>query len=576
MASSGNFCTLNPSTAAYADLKEGNVRVTGLSASGNGYFQSTFGVSSGKWYAEMYAITMAFSHPSLGLTGGTQTRRLLSNEGMEPNLIWYAGNSSSKLVELSMDNDVWGTYSENESSVSTISATNVIMIALDADNKKLWYGVGGTWYNSGDPAANDGNWAQSWTTNPNSIHLSFGGYVNSDQVVNFGQDSTFGGRISAGGNADGNGFGDFKYSPPSGFLALCSGNLPISDDIDPAQNDDSYPGKLIGTSNWSGSGGSKSITGLGFQPDLTIIKAADAASSDWALFDSSRGVQKLLEPNTTTAEETNSNSLTAFGADGFTVGSDSRVNDSGRLMTAQSWICNAGTTASNSDGASTTTVQANTKAGFSIVEFPNYSSNSTFGHGLSSAPEFIITKLTASGSQWPTYHKGLTSAGYYVAINNSNAQASGSFFNSTAPTSSVFSLGASFGGSGAGIAYCFHGVEGYSKFSSYVGNGNADGPFIYTGHMPRCVWIKRTDSSAEWAVYFWNDTSVNSSYVSLKQNPLDSRLTFDAGSMNNGEPVDFLSNGFKIRDSDAIVNASSGNYLYSSWGSVPFKYNNTF
>ena len=576
MASSGNFCTLNPSTAAYADLKEGNVRVTGLSASGNGYFQSTFGVSSGKWYAEMYAITMAFSHPSLGLTGGTQTRRLLSNEGMEPNLIWYAGNSSSKLVELSMDNDVWGTYSENESSVSTISATNVIMIALDADNKKLWYGVGGTWYNSGDPAANDGNWAQSWTTNPNSIHLSFGGYVNSDQVVNFGQDSTFGGRISAGGNADGNGFGDFKYSPPSGFLALCSGNLPISDDIDPAQNDDSYPGKLIGTSNWSGSGGSKSITGLGFQPDLTIIKAADAASSDWALFDSSRGVQKLLEPNTTAAEETNSNSLTAFGADGFTVGSDSRVNDSGRLMTAQSWICNAGTTASNSDGASTTTVQANTKAGFSIVEFPNYSSNSTFGHGLSSAPEFIITKLTASGSQWPTYHKGLTSAGYYVAINNSNAQASGSFFNSTAPTSSVFSLGASFGGSGAGIAYCFHGVEGYSKFSSYVGNGNADGPFIYTGHMPRCVWIKRTDSSAEWAVYFWNDTSVNSSYVSLKQNPLDSRLTFDAGSMNNGEPVDFLSNGFKIRDSDAILNSDGGTYIYSSWGSVPFKYNNTF
>ena len=196
MASSGNFSTLHPSVCGYANLTDGNVRATGTSNSGAGYFQSTFGVSSGKWYAEMYVITMAYSHPSLGLTGGTQVNTLNTNTGMEPNLIWYGGNASNKLVETSMTNDVWGTYSENESSVSTISATNLVMIALDADNKKLWYGVGGTWYNSGDPAANDGNWAQSWTTNPDFIHLSFGSYNLGDLVVNFGQDSTFGGRVT--------------------------------------------------------------------------------------------------------------------------------------------------------------------------------------------------------------------------------------------------------------------------------------------------------------------------------------------------------------------------------------------
>jgi len=94
--------------------------------------------------------------------------------------------------------------------------------------------------------------------------------------------------------------------------------------------------------------------------------------------------------------------------------------------------------------------------------------------------------------------------------------------------------------------------------------------------MPRCVWIKRIDSSAEWAVYFWNETTTNKSYVSLKANPLNSRLTFDAGSMNNGEPVDFTGSGFKIRDSDAILNASGGTYIYCSWGQMPFKYNNVF
>jgi len=572
MASSGNFCTLNPSTAAYADLKDGNVRVTGLSASGNGYFQSTFGVSSGKWYAEMYVITMAFSHPSLGLTGGTQTRRLLSNEGMEPNLVWYAGNSSGKLAELTMDNDVWGTYSENESSVSTISATNVVMIALDADNKKLWYGVGGTWYNSGDPAANDGNWAQSWTTNPNSIHLSFGGYVNSDQVVNFGGDSTFGGRISAGGNADGNGFGDFKYAPPSGFLALCSGNLPLSSDLDPAQTDNDYAGgKQFNVLTYNASGGD-SYTGLGFKPDLVWVKWRGGSQSH-GLFDSSRGTSKVLNSDNSNDEATSSG-LTAFGTDGFTMGE--YYNQNGRDYVAWCWRANSGVTSSNSDGDITSTVQANTKAGFSIVKWTsNNTANQDIGHGLSSAPEFIISKPYTSGSwSWHVFHHYLGSVGNFQ-LNGTAAFTSSTNTYGAMPTSSVFRVGQPGNlmpnnSTTDVVSYCWHSVEGYSKFGTLVGNGNADGPFIYTGFRPRLIFIKNAGSTGNWEV---RDTARDTF------NPLDTALMWDSATLEASDPVyylDVLSNGFKIRTTSANYNSNGVSYIYGAWGSVPFRYNNTF
>ena len=577
MASSGNFATLNPSTAAYADLKDGNVRVTGTSASGNGYFQSTFGVSSGKWYAEMYAITMAFSHPSLGLTGGTQTRRLLPNEGMEPNLIWYAGNSSNKLVELSMDNDVWGTYSENESSVSTISATNVIMIALDADNKKLWYGNNGTWYNSGDPAANDGNWAQSWTTNPDSIHLSFGGYVNSDQVVNFGQDSTFGGRISAGGNADGNGFGDFKYAPPTGFLALCSANLPVSDDIDPAQTDDDYPGKNFNAVLYTGNGSAsaKTIDGFNFSPDFIWVKSRSAAKNNM-LVDNSRGGDKYMYSNATNAELTASNMITFGNSDGYVMRDDGTfLNENSGSYVAWGWKANGGTTSSDSNGDVSSTVQVNDKAGFSIVQYTGNltsSGNTTVGHGLSKAPEFIIRKGRNQAERWAVSHIGLTSFNYMLELNSTAAEADKSGNGSmSAPTTTVFSNNYTDGYAVNGttyIAYCWHSVDGYSKFGSYIGNYSTDGPFVYTGFRPKMLFVKRADGTNSWFVWDTTRTTFNK---------MNSYLYWDlTNAEETGYAIDVLSNGFKIKGQNNATNNSGGTFIFGAWGDVPFKYNNTF
>jgi len=561
MASSGNFPLWSPLIKGATNLSAGNTRFDGSTNSKGS--MTSFAIPTGtKFYVEClvthatnYNIVFGIANPEFNVGGYDESDASMNG-------ILFRANSGSSWDTCSLTNGSRGSFGSN---VGTTSARVLAMTINRVDNEIKMYLDNSLKHTISISATEVYHIVCSFTGGTNSsIHMN----------INGGHDSTGAGDFSAGGNADENGFGDFQHSPATGFLAPSSANLPISDDIDPAQTDD-YPSKLMSTSNWSGSGGSKSITGLGFQPDLTIIKAADAASSDWALFDSSRGVQKLLEPNTTAAEETNSNSLTAFGADGFTVGSDSRVNDSGRLMTAQSWRCNAGTTASNSEGSITSTVQANTKAGFSIITFtsPSSSADQTVGHGLAQAPEFIIVKKTNSSANWNIFHKDL---GANQGLRFTTATPISNAFGSMSATTIGVKSPYSYASGDNYVHYAWHSVEGYSKFGKYEGNGNADGPFIYTGHMPRCVWIKRTDSSAEWAVYFWNDTSVNSSYVSLKQNPLDSRLTFDAGSMNNGEPVDFLSNGFKIRDSDAILNSNGGTYIYSSWGSVPFKYNNTF
>ncbi len=561
MASSGNFPLWSPLIKGATNLSAGNTRFDGSTNSKGS--MTSFAIPTGtKFYVEClvthatnYNIVFGIANPEFNVGGYDESDASMNG-------ILFRANSGSSWDTCSLTNGSRGSFGSN---VGTTSARVLAMTINRVDNEIKMYLDNSLKHTISISATEVYHIVCSFTGGTNSsIHMN----------INGGHDSTGAGDFSAGGNADENGFGDFQHSPATGFLAPSSANLPISDDIDPAQTDD-YPSKLMSTSNWSGSGGSKSITGLGFQPDLTIIKAADAASSDWALFDSSRGVQKLLEPNTTAAEETNSNSLTAFGADGFTVGSDSRVNDSGRLMTAQSWRCNAGTTASNSEGSITSTVQANTKAGFSIITFtsPSSSADQTVGHGLAQAPEFIIVKKTNSSANWNIFHKDL---GANQGLRFTTATPISNAFGSMSATTIGVKSPYSYASGDNYVHYAWHSVEGYSKFGKYEGNGNADGPFIYTGHMPRCVWIKRTDSSAEWAIYFWNDTSVNSSYVSLKQNPLDSRLTFDAGSMNNGEPVDFLSNGYKIRDSDAILNSNGGTYIYSSWGSVPFKYNNTF
>jgi len=286
------------------------------------------------------------------------------------------------------------------------------------------------------------------------------------------------------------------------------------------------------------------------------------------MYDSNRGAN-VLRSEQTSAESDYSTYWSQFDSDGWSFATNaSSQNESGKPFVVWCWRANGGTTASNSDGATTTTVQANTKAGFSIVEWPQYTPNSTFGHGLSEAPTFIISKLKGVAN-WAMYHSGLDSG--KVLYFTTSGQFTSSIYNSTAPTSSVFSLGASYAGSGAGISYCWHDVKGFQKFGTYVGNGNTDGPFIYTGFRPRMLFIKRIDSSASWYVL---DTARDTS------NPVTTLLNWDTTSSESGigstNNFDVLSNGLKIRTSGGGLNGSGGNFIFGAWGDQSATYSNAF
>ena len=560
MASSGNFSTMNPlnRTSGSVVYTNGNLSFSpGSSWSSTTFTRNNMYIPKDKKiYFELYHKTQSGYYAGYGF--GAENAPVTSSEfGATGCITTYYG-----------DTRVNGTRTQSQ--FTSPSQGDIVQFAIDGSNNKVWFGINNTWVLSGDPA-NGSNEIGTITTNSTvGFDISFIAQQNSASTLtmNFGQDSSFAGDVTAGGNADGNGFGDFKYTPPTGFLALCSANLSVSSDIDPAQTSTDYSGTQFNVVTYTGNGSDgHGITGVDFQPDFVWLKKRSASASH-QLYDSSRGAGKLLSSDGTGAEATYSTVLQSFDSDGFTLGTSAAINGSSATMVGWCWRANGGTTASNTDGASTTTVQANTKAGFSIIEFPNYSSNSTFGHGLSSAPEFITARLTG-GSRWATYHTGLTSAGNYVSLNTDSAQASGSFFNSTAPTSSVFSLGASFGGSGAGICYAWHSVEGYSKFGTYEGNADNDGTFVYTGFRPRLLFIKNSDGQSPWVIYDGARDGYNLS-TSPKQ------LFWNGTEADHTSyPADILSNGFKLRTSNATVNAS-GTWIYGAWGDVPFKYNNTF
>jgi len=578
MASNGNFGTWNP----LADYSSGTTFSNGnctTAISQQNQYRACLGPAipdSGKWYIEFFIDNQSAGFPSLmGVLDGTINSSLSSSN--------YLSNAGSFHIEpmsgkLYSESTTGTSYTGNSGSPSAVGDADAkVGIAIDRDNNKLWFAVNNTWINVGsgvgDPA-NDSNPAVSSIEENLSISHGIRQATGTSKVViNCGQDSTFGGLATAGGNADDNGFGDFFYAPPTGFLALCSANLPISDDIDPAQTDDDYPQKQFNTVTYTGNGTTVNVTGAGFQPDLVWIKMRSPHAYNHMLFDTNRGVTKHISTDRTNSEFTTSNSLTSFDSDGFTYGSELSGNDSGDSFVAWMWKCNGGTTASNTDGSITTTVQANTAAGFSIITYTGTGAVATIGHGLTEAPTFIMCKNRDDADYWGLYHISIGATHYGTLPSTSTPTANSDFWNDTAPTSSVITLGNQNRVNGSGdsiVAYAWHNVEGFQKFGNYTGNGNADGAFIYTGFRPRLIVIKGADVADSWFVL---DTARNTF------NPLDNFLRWEATdteATHANVVCDAYSNGFKLRSSSNAMNGSGNTYIYMVWGDVPFKYNNTF
>ena len=323
------------------------------------------------------------------------------------------------------------------------------------------------------------------------------------------------------------------------------------------------PTDYFNTLTWTGDGSSsRNITGVGFQPDWVWGKCRNAAVSH-AVYDSVRGASNLINTNSSSAEGTNS-ALNAFISDGFTVNSDSYLNLNSNTYVAWNWLA-SNTTASNTDGSITSTVSVNTTAGFSIVSYTGTGANATVGHGLGAVPKMIIVKLRSSAGDWTVYNSVIGNTNF-LRLNSTLASTSqATYWNNTSPTSSVFTVGSAGDvntSSGTHIAYCFAEKKGFSKFGSYTGNGSADGTFFYTGFKPAFIIAKRTDTTAVWGMY---DNKRTNSF-----NPQNGGLAPD---LNVAEftdvDIDFISNGFKIRDTDATINASGGTYIYMAFAENP-------
>jgi len=317
------------------------------------------------------------------------------------------------------------------------------------------------------------------------------------------------------------------------------------------------------TKLYTGTGATRSITGVGFQPDWVWIKARNY-NDNHRIVDAVRGVTKDIYSDLNLAEGTNTNGLTAFGSDGFTLGSDGGYNGNTDNYASWNWLANNTSGSSNTDGSITSTVSANTTSGFSIVSYTGTGSQATVGHGLGATPKWIVVKRLQNAEDWAVYHAS-NGAGTYQSLNTTEGKQTNSNRFNVAPTSSVFTVNTheSVNFAENYIAYCFAEKTGYSKFDLYTGNGQADGTFVYTGFKPAFVITKITSGSDNWAL--WDNKrepfNVNDNILRTDTNSSETSSTSYA--------VDFISNGFKLRGTDGKINGSGSTYIYMAFAEEP-------
>ena len=420
-----------------------------------------------------------------------------------------------------------------------------MMWAYDAATRNVWIGKDGTWYNSGDPA--NGTNPTITLTAGNEYILSISSFGSTVGFANFGQMP-------------------FIYTVPTGFSALQTNNLP-----EPTIKNGKEHFDVV---TYSGTGSAKSETGLEFQPDFIWIKERGSTSESHILVDSVRGSTSTLRSNSSHYVVTSSNYITSFDANGFSVGTDSGTNDSSGTYVAWCWKAGESFTPSQTGGITNLAGSRNTDAGFSIVSYTGSNSAATIGHGLSSPPEMIIIKNRDDIANWIVYHKYVHPTApedYYLMLHVTDARTGdpdGFVFNGTAPTSSVFHVGAFNNTNGSGddlIAYCWHSVPGYSAFGSYTGNSDNNGPFVYLGFRPAFLLVKRvTEFAEDWIIV----DSTRSPNNPCAQNLFPNRNGGENSNIGTAW-VDLLSNGFKLRASIGPFNGGS-TYIYAAFAENPF------
>jgi hypothetical protein len=527
-ATVANYATMNPiKSPPVGTYSNANLTV----AFGTNDFTpalATIYPTSGKWYWEAVWVSGTYSRL------GVQNTTVATTDFGADTASWRWGSNDGQIYN-----------NTNLITVSTYATGDVLGFCLDLDAGKLYVSKNGTWQNSAVPASGTGAVATNIPTNTPMSPAGSTGYLPTTNTWNFGQRP-------------------FAYTPPSGFLALNTYNLPDST-IKKGNT-------VMDATLYTGTGATLSVTNTGsFYPSFTWIKKRSAAASH-TLFDTIRGATNYLVSDSTGAETTAVNSLTAFNSNGFTLGNGSGVNtnDSASTYVAWQWNANNGSTSSNTSGSITSTVSVNTTAGFSVVTYTSQASGTaTFGHGLGVAPSMIFLKSRNLAAGWYVYHSALGGTKYVVLQGTNAAITAADGWNNTNPTSTVVSVGNGYAGSYNMVAYCWAEIAGFSKFGSYTGNGSTDGTFVYTGFRPRFLIWKRTDSTSNW----WMVDTARAPY-NTSSNLLFSNLS-NAEFTGTGAEYDILSNGFKFRNNDATAyNVSGASYIYMAFAENPLKFSN--
>ena len=522
----GNYCTWNTlDKGSSITVQNAGLQVV-FPQTGTPSIRGTIGVTSGKWYWE---ITPE------------------SNAGVD--LIGIAKAEASLSTYVGGDANGWGYYGDGQKYTNNIASSygasylyannDIIGVAFDADNGNIVFyknnvsqGTAFTGLTSGPyfPAHGDGS---------NSFITSM--------QANFGQRP-------------------FAYTPPAGFKALCTHNLPAPAIKRPAQ--------YMAATTYTGTGVGRTITNTvnnkSFQPDLVWIKGRSGAT-DHALYDSVRGATKDIASNSFGVETTQSTGLTAFGANGFDIGALAKLNTNAATYVAWQWKAGDGVV-TNTAGSITSQVNANPTTGLSIVTYTGTGANATVGHGLGVTPSMVMVKnLTGTTSaNWRVWHSSLAGVSYYLGLNQTTAAAnSTSVFNGFSSTN--FTIGTDPATNESGkplVAYCFAEIAGYSKFGSYTGNGSADGPFVFCGFRPRFVMVKQTTGAGgNWFIVDTQRDLFNVEVSAIKPSSPDTETTSTAF-------CDILSSGFKLRHDGSFysINIISQTYIFAAFAEVPSKY----
>jgi hypothetical protein len=522
---SDSYTLLNPldvraTTYTTVGLANGNLDLTyKVGNAARSAFGDTLG--GGQW---VFEVTMVTAVASIAYVGWSAINVDLNNIGTQGPVVFYASNGNKYVSSTSGTGAP--TLSAYGATYNTIG--DVIRVEADFTASTVEFFKNGTSQGSiSISGMNDGT-----VDYFPSVYGS-----NASLRVNFGQQPFIG-------------------TPTAGFKALSTANLPTPD----YQGIDYFNPIL-----YTGNGSTNAITGVGFQPDLVWIKNRTGSTSN-SLYDAVRGVQKQLESDNTSAETTETTGLTAFGSDGFTVGSLAQVNTNTNNFVGWSWLA-GGAGASNTDGSITSTVSKAAADHFSIVTYTGTGAAATVGHGLGGVPDLIIVKNIGTTGNWAVQSSKTSYATnvLYLNLTNASAAAALSVWNSTNPTSSVFSINSSAdtnASTNTYVAYCFKNVPGVCKIGLYKGNGSADGPFSYTGFRPSWVMVKRTDSAVSWHI------------IDVKRDPynvMDSLLFADLSLYESSDAAynrDLLSDGFKIRAHYPYVNASGGSFLFIAMADI--------